>query len=288
MILLVGGTSHLGSVLIPLLLARGEKVRVLSRNRSAALAAGSELVVGDVRSTASVEEAVTGCHTVISAFHGFMGGRGAGPDEVDRVAGIGLIDAARDTGPRFVYVSALGAAADHPLSLLRAKYAVEQHLVATDLDWTILRPATYLEVWLEIVRGKLDIGGPALVLGPGENPINFVSIHDVAAVVQHCLVDPTTVRQVIDVAGPENLTLVELARAQGADKIKHVPLGALRTLQHLAKPFAPAFARQAAMGFQLNTSDMTAPASPEQPRPHRTLTSILASDPAMPSHPFSP
>ena len=43
-------------------------------------------------------------------------------------------------------------------------------------------------------------GGPALVLGRGENPINVVSIHDVAAVVEHCLVDPTTVRQAIDVA----------------------------------------------------------------------------------------
>lgn len=284
MILVVGGTSHLGSVLIPLLLARGEKVRVLSRNRGAALAAGCELVVGDVRSTASVEEAVTGCHTVISAFHGFMGGRGAGPEEVDRVAGIGLIDAARRPGARFLYVSALGAAADHPLSLVRAKYAVEQHLIATDLDWTILRPATYLEVWLEIVRGKLDTGGPALVLGPGENPINFVSIQDVAAVVEHSLLDPTTIGQVIDVAGPQNLTLLELARAQGADKIKHVPLGALRALQHLAKPIAPSFARQAAMGVQLNTSDMTAPASPDQPRPHRTLKSIVASGPAMPHH----
>ena len=284
MILVVGGTGHLGSVLIPLLLARGVKVRVLARNRGAALAAGCELVAGDVRSPASVEQAITGCHTVISAFHGFMGGRGAGPDEVDRVAGIGLIDAARQAGARFLYVSALGASPDHSLSLLRAKYAAEQHLIATDLDWTILRPATYLEVWLEIVRGKLDTGGPGLVLGPGENPINFVSIQDVAAVVEHCLVDPTTIHQVIDVAGPQNLTLLDLARAQGADKIKHVPLGALRALQHLAKPIAPAFARQAAMAVQLNTSDMTAPASPDQPRPHRTLKSIIASGPGMPHH----
>ena len=285
MILVVGGTGHLGSALIPQLLARGEKVRVLSRNRGSALAAGCELVVGDVRSTPSVEEAVSGCHTVISAFHGFMGGRGAGPDEVDRVAGIGLIDAAHQARARFLYISALGAAPDHSLSLLRAKYAAERHLIATDLDWTILRPAPYLEVWLEVVRGKLDSGGPALVLGPGENPINFVSIQDVAAVVEHSLLDPTTIRQVIDVAGPQNLTLLDLARAQGAHKIKHVPLRALRALQHLAKPIAPAFARQAAMAVQLNTSDMTAPASPHQPRPHRTLKSIIGSGPGMPHHP---
>jgi len=281
-ILVVGGTSHLGSVLIPQLLAGGEKVRVLSRNRGAALPPGCELVVGDVRLTASVEEAVNGCHTVISAFHGFMGGRGAGPEEVDRVAGIGLIDAARQARARFVYVSALGAAPDHPLSLLRAKYAAEQHLIATDLDWTILRPATYLEVWLEIVRGKLDSGGPALVLGPGERPINFVSVQDVAAVIEHSLLNPTTIRHVIDVAGPQNLTLLDLARAQGANKVKHVPLGALRALQHLAKPFSPAFARQAAMAVQLNTSDMTALASPDNPRPHRTLESIIASRPSAP------
>lgn len=285
MILLVGGTSHLGSVLIPLLLARGEEVRVLSRNRGSAPVVGCEMVVGDVRSPATLESAVTGCHTVISAFHGFMGGHGAGPDDVDRVGGIALIDAAREVAPRFVYVSALGAAPDHSLSLLRAKHAAEQHLIASDLHWTVLRPATYLEVWLDIVRGKADTGGPALVLGRGENPINFVSIHDVAAVVAHCLVDPSTVRQVIDVAGPQNLTLLELARAQGADRIKHVPLGALRVLQHVAKPFAPAVARQAAMGLQLDTSDMTAPASPDHPRPTRTLTSILASGRSTPSHP---
>ena len=283
MILVVGGTSHLGSVLIPRLLDRGEKVRVLSRNSSAALADGCQLVVGDVRSMASVEEAIAGCHTVISAFHGFMGGRGAGPDEVDRVAGIGLIDAACRAGARFVYVSALGAAPDHSLSLLRAKYAVEQHLIATDLNWTILRPATYLEVWLEIVRGKIDSGGPALVLGAGENPINFVSIQDVADVIEHCLVE-STMRQAIDIAGPQNLTLLDLARAQDADKIKHVPLRALRAFQHLAKPIAPAFARQAAMAVQLDTSDMTAAATPEQPRPQRTLKSVLASGPGMPYH----
>lgn len=276
MILVAGGTGHLGSALIPLLLARGEKVRVLSRNSEAALAEGCELVFGDVRSTTAVAEAVTGCHAVISAFHGFMGGRGAGPYEIDRVAGIGLIEAARQAGaPRFLMVSALGAAPDHPLSLLRAKYAAEQHLITTDLDWTILRPAAYLEVWLEVVRGQLDSGGPALVLGPGENPINFVSVQDVAAVIEHCLAHPTTYRQVIDVAGPQNLTLLDLVRAQGADKIKHVPLGALRVLQHLAEPFSPASARQAAMGVQLNTIDMTAPASPDKPRPHRTLESII-------------
>jgi uncharacterized protein YbjT (DUF2867 family) len=284
MILVVGGTSHLGSVVVPRLLARGEEVRVLSRDPDAVLAAGCERVVGDVRSPAAVEEAVTGCDTVISAFHGFMGGRGAGPDEVDRVAGIGLIDAARRGGARFVYVSALGAAPQHSLSLLRAKYAAEQHLISTALDWTVLRPASYLEVWLEIVNGKLDSGGPALVLGRGANPINFVSVQDVADVVDHCLMEPTTIRQVIDVAGPENLTLLDLARAQGASRIKHVPLGALRALQHLATPIAPAFARQAAMAVQLNTSDMTAPASPDHPRPRRTLASVMATAPGTPHH----
>ena len=157
-----------------------------------------------------------------------------------------------------------------PQSLLRAKHAAEQHLIASDLDWTILRPASYLEVWLAIVRGKLDTGGPALVLGRCVNPINFVSIQDVAAVVEHCLVDPTTVRQAIDVAGPQNLTLLELARAQGAPKIKHVPLGALRTLQHFAKPFAPAFAPTSSDGrpAEHQRHDRTGIARPTSTPPH--------------------
>jgi uncharacterized protein YbjT (DUF2867 family) len=275
-ILVAGGTGRLGSVLVRRLVGRGEQVRVLTRSPSPA-PADYEEVVGDVRSRPAVSAALEGCDTVVWCVHGLLGGRGAGPDAIDREACIATIDAARQAGVRrFVLMSIKDAAPDHMSSLFRAKYAAEQHLRATDLDWTILRPTSFLELWLEVVRGKLDKGGPAVVLGRGENPINVVSVADVAAVVDSCLVEPATVGRALDVAGPANPTLVELARAQGATAIKRVPVGVLRVMRYLAVPVAPAFARQAALGVMLNTHDLATTAAPSECLPVRTVDAVLA------------
>ncbi|HEY3562830.1 MAG TPA: SDR family oxidoreductase [Kribbella sp.] len=272
MILVAGGTGRLGSLLVQRLIRRGERVRVLTRSRSTT-PVDYEEVIGDVRSRPAVTTALEGCDTAVWCVHGLLGGRGAGPDQVDREACIATIDAAREAGVRrFVLMSIKDAAPDHMSSLFRAKYAAEQHLQTTDLDWTILRPTSFLELWLEVVRGK---GGRAVVLGAGENPFNVVSVADVAAVVDYCLTEPSTIRRVLDVAGPENVTLVELARAQGAIAIKRVPLGVLRVMRYLAVPIAPAFARQATLGLMLNTHDLTATATPAECLPMTTVQTVL-------------
>jgi uncharacterized protein YbjT (DUF2867 family) len=279
-IIVAGGTGRLGSLVVQRLVHRGERVRVLTRSPSTT-PVDCEEAVGDVRSRPAVATALEGCDTVVWCVHGLLGGRGAGPDQVDREACIATIDAARQAGVRrFVLVSIKDAAPDHMSPLFRAKYAAEQHLKSTDLDWTILRPTSFLELWLEVVRGKLGKGGPAVVLGEGENPLNVVSVADVAAVVDYCLTEPSTMRRVLDVAGPENVTLVELARAQGATAIKRVPLGVLRVMRYLAVPISPAFARQATLGLMLNTHDLTATAAPEECLPMRTVQTVL-SDRAM-------
>lgn len=77
----------------------------------------------------------------------------------------------------------LGAAPDHPMSLHRAKHAAEQELLTSGMQWTIIRPATFLETWIAIIGAKIPGSGQALVLGPGRNPINFVSAHDVTAII---------------------------------------------------------------------------------------------------------
>jgi len=67
-------------------------------------------------------------------------------------------------------------------------------------------------------------------------------------------------RDTVEIGG-ENLTFVRLAErlieARGAGAIKHVPLPVLRAMSMLARPFAPAFARQAQAAVVMNTVDMT-------------------------------
>ncbi len=93
-----------------------------------------------------------------------------------------------------------------------------------------------------------------IVFGRGENPINFVSVDDVAAAVEQAVLDTDVRRQVLEIGGPENLTFNELAallqhvRGRPA-KVRHVPRGLLRAL-------AP-FARQSAAAVAMDTIDMT-------------------------------
>ena len=69
--------------------AAGLEVRILTRNPDRAERERGDLVEvvsGDVRDARSVERAVAGAKTVISAIQGFGGAAPAGPQAVDRRA----------------------------------------------------------------------------------------------------------------------------------------------------------------------------------------------------------
>lgn len=262
MILVLGGSGTLGRELTTRLAAAGHEVRVLTRDRARADGLPVDVSVGDVRDPAAVRTAVRGCDKVVSAMHGFVGGRGAGPEAIDDRANAELVRAATEAGvDHLVLLSVLDARPDHPMSLHRAKFAAERHLAASGLSGTALRPGAYIETWTGIVGAKLAAGGPALVFGRGRNPINFVSARDVAAAVQQAIDDPALRGRVVDVAGPANLTMTEFATALGATKINHIPRAALHVLAVAARPASPAFARQAAAAVAMDTVTMSADAT---------------------------
>ena len=137
MILVAGGTGTLGSQVVRLLLERGDRVRVLTRDsaRAAHLPNAVDVLTGDLRDPAAVAAAVRGCATVVSAVHGFVGPGKPSPEAIDRDANIALIRAAAAAGVQhLVLVSVLGAAPDHPMSLHRAKHAAEQALRASGYE----------------------------------------------------------------------------------------------------------------------------------------------------------
>jgi uncharacterized protein YbjT (DUF2867 family) len=262
MILVAGGTGRLGREIVTRLTAAGQHVRVLTRDPDHARGLDADVSIGDVRDAATLTAATQGASVVISAVHGFQGGRGAGPGEVDDQGNRNLMRTAIETGvEHFILLSVLDARPDHPMSLHRAKYAAEQHLPASGLSWTVLRPSSYIETWIDVVGGKLASGGSALVFGRAGNPINFVSVQDVAAVLERAVTDPTLRAQTIDIPGVDNLTMEQLAQCLGADKIRHIPRGVLRFLSTVLAPLAPAPARQAGAALIMDTTDMAADAS---------------------------
>lgn len=267
MILVAGGTGTLGAHLVPLLATAGHRIRVLTRDERHADRVGEggvEVVVGDVRNPAAVTAAVRGCRTVISAIHGFAGPGRPSPASIDRDGNRTLFAAAAAEGAEHVIlVSVVGAAADHPMSLHRMKFAAEQDLIASGPAWTIIRSTAFMETWIGLIGSPLAAKGHALVFGPGDNPINFVSMRDVAAVVELAVRDPALRGETLEVGGPENLSFNEVARrivggaAGTSARTKHIPLPVLRAMSVLARPVAPGFARQARAAVVMNTTDLT-------------------------------
>jgi uncharacterized protein YbjT (DUF2867 family) len=124
--------------------------------------------------------------------------------------------------------------------------------------WTIVRATAFVELWDEIMTKPVELWDEIMtkpiVFGRGENPINFVSVHDVAAVVERVTLDPGDRGRVIEVGGPQNLTFNQLAelreRARGkTENVRHVPRAILRA--------AAPFSRQARAALVMDTIDMT-------------------------------
>jgi uncharacterized protein YbjT (DUF2867 family) len=265
MILLAGGTGRLGGTLVELLAARGMRVRILSRKPSRATSQardGVEIVAGDVRAASSLASALVDVETVISAVTGF-GPRGDGPVEVDLKGNRNLIAAAEAAGVRhFILVSIHGASTDHPMELYRAKFTAEERLRESRLEWTIIRPTAFMELWAGIVGDSLLKSGTATVFGRGANPINFVSVRDVAHFVELAVIDRRLRGSTLNVGGPENLTLNEvvqiIAAAAGRQpKARHIPSMALRLGAGLMRPFRPDLAGLIQAAVLMDTTNMS-------------------------------
>ena len=283
MILVAGGTGHLGTQLIPLLTDRGIQVRVLTRDPIRArrrLGPLPELAEGDARQPASLAPALEDADTVVSAMTGFGPG-GAGPRAIDYEANLNLIRAAERSGARrFVLVSMYGAGTDHPMELMRMKHRAEEALRASRLDWTIVRPNVFMELWAGIVGDPIVKAGKTMVFGKGDNPINFNSANDVARFIDLALRDATLSRTVMEVGGPENVTLNDLVReveqATGRKAaVRHIPIPVMRLSRVLLRGPKPDIAGMIEAGINFDTADMSFDAAELQRRfPQVRLTRL--------------
>ncbi len=273
MILVAGGTGLLGGEIVRRLLATGTPVRVMTRAAERAepqRALGADVVVADLRAPHTLDDAVAGTSLVIAAAHGFAGIDAAGPEVVDREGNAALFGAAVRAGTgRVVLLSGYGASADSPMALFRAKHHAEETLRASGLRWTIIRPTSFMETWLGLVGDPLVEHGRTQIFGRGRNPINFISIQDVAAVAIAAALDGAD-DQAIDAAGPENVTFEDFAATAlhaagrvGETRIRHVPRAMLRTMSTVLRPIRPVIAGQIRAALAMDTLDMTAPLGAE-------------------------
>jgi uncharacterized protein YbjT (DUF2867 family) len=264
-ILVAGGSGRLGTLIVRRLAARGLSVRVLTRDRKrTAHVAGSrvEVVEGDVRDDSSLVAAMAGVETVVSAIHGFGDSGHVSPASVDRDGNRHLVNAAVGANAAVVLMSIVGASAEHRIELFRMKHAAEEHLRASGARWTIVRATAFAEFWLDLLDETTAASGRPVVFGRGTNPINFVSVSDVAALAERTVMDPSVRGVTFEVGGPENVSFNELAarlqRAAGRTAPpRHVPRAMLRVLAAVLGRVQPNRARQMRAALAMDTMDLT-------------------------------
>lgn len=185
MILIVGSTGYLGSSVSRKLAAAGQPVTGLVRDPAAdkakALAgAGVKLVTGDLKAPRTLDGAFAGVRTVICTASATLSRRdGDSIESVDHQGVQSLITAAGKAGVRdFIFVSFDSAGRTYPLA--QAKQAAEQRLRNSTLNWTILQPACFCEVWLSPAVGFDVAGGKVRIYGEGDKPVNYIALDDVA------------------------------------------------------------------------------------------------------------
>jgi len=265
MILIVGASGRLGSVVAQRLLAQGKPVRLMTRtplNLAHLKQQGAEVVSGDLRNSASLVSACQGVEQVLAAAHALVGKGDNNPQTVDDAGNRHLIDAAKAAGVKhFIFVSVQGASPDSPLEFFRIKYRTEEYLRASGLSFTIFRPGAFMNLWAQLIGQPILEQGKTTIFGRGNNPINFVAVEDVAHFVCTALEDPRARNQVIEVGGPENLTLNQVAeifeRVSGRQaKKRHIPLPMMRVMSILMQPINPALSRQIRTGIYMDTANL--------------------------------
>jgi NADH dehydrogenase len=221
MILVAGSTGNLGTEIVRLLRERGESVRGLVRSTSAQEKVahlhdlGAETVKGDLKDRASLDAACRGVKTVVSTVSMIQTAQpGDSFQDTDGAGTISLIDAAREAGAEhFIFVSFdMEHFPDTPLT--DAKRVVETHLRSGvgGIDYTILQPTPFMEVWLgPHLFGDLS-AGEVKVYGQGSGSVPYVSMYDVAQVVVNAVYSPSARNRTITFGGPDLITQREVVQ----------------------------------------------------------------------------
>lgn len=246
MILLVGASGRLGKAVAERLLANGITFRAACRTVTKAqwlVERGVEVVHLDVESGAGLGQAMSGATKVISCMHGLLGRSRQSIERVDIQGQAALIEASKTNGiERFVYVSALGASHDHPSEFWRAKARTERYLRNSGLEYVILRPSAFMDLYAHDLIGSAILRGKTVfLLGDGTTRRNMIAVADVADAALEALFSEDLADQTIEIGTSDNPTEREIAALYGRlsgkqAKVRSVSPRALRIVGAVVAP----------------------------------------------------
>jgi uncharacterized protein YbjT (DUF2867 family) len=253
-VLVAGATGFLGSEICRQLMEKNKIVKALVRPTSDANKVahlrdlGVEIVEGDLKDKTSLENALHGVSAIISTVSSTLSRQeGDSIQTVDDEGQINLIGAAINTGvTQFIYVSFCAMPGESPLQT--AKRKVEKHLAESGLNYTILQPTYFMEVWLSPILGFDHPNAKATIYGEGKNKVSWIAIKDVASFAVASLDNPAAKNRIIELGGPEALSPLEVVNVFEAAKgkkfeLQFVPEEAIRAQRDGAQdPISESFA----------------------------------------------
>ncbi len=241
MLLLTGATGSIGSRLLPLLLESGEDVRCLVREprRLGARRVDVQIALGDLGEMSDpylVRQALRGVDTVIHLAATIRDQPPHRIEELNGLATVRLLRAAERSGVRrFVFFSALDAAAAQRTRFFRAKWLAERAVRSSPLETTTFAPSIvydHSDPWITLLR-RFSFLPVMPVSGEGEACFQPIWAHDVARCVLAALAGRSA-RERYELAGPETLSYDEMS-----DLVSRVA-GRPRPLVHLPLPLVRA------------------------------------------------
>ena len=291
MILVVGATGQVGSLVVQRLRADGRPVRAMVRDPATATdlaATGAELVVADLAHPETLDAALAGVDAVVATANVVAPIHRADSAAVVDAGYVELIERAERSGVRrFVFMSVPETPLDDRVPVAATKRRIEHLLGESGLSWLSLRTPPFTEVWLALVGSELPLRGeerstlgrpyPTLrrfrrvtgrtverrgvmvVPGPATARQAFLSVHDAATALTAAL-RPGTGEGPVDLGGPEVLTWTDVAaiyqRVLGRRvRVVSQPARAFAVLQRLLTPVAPSLAGVMGLNRLIATSE---------------------------------
>ncbi|HSI90833.1 MAG TPA: SDR family oxidoreductase [Adhaeribacter sp.] len=153
-----------------------------------------------------------------------------------------LIDQARECGVKHVVrLSAIGADAEPAIQMCRWHREVEQYLQDSGLNYTILRPTTFMQNFVNYYGDSIR-KGDCIYLPLGEGKVSYVDVRDIAEIASEVLTTDRYFNQILDVTGPEALSVEEVAQAISdatGRQVRYVDVpeeGARQSMQEMNMP----------------------------------------------------
>ncbi len=214
--LVVGSTGLLGGLITQQLLDKGLPVRVLLRG-DAAPPSGVEAVRGDLKDRASLDAACAGVTTVITSANSAQRGGGDNVATVDVEGNAALIDAAKKAGVKqFIFVSAAVVDEASPVPLFAAKARAEKLLRESGMNWTVIAPHVFMDVWFPTIIGSaLGANRPVPLVGGGKRRHSFIAVQDVAAFAVAAAGNRAAMNRRVVLGGPEALSWTQIVEKMG-------------------------------------------------------------------------